>query len=61
MASKLNAPDTPLYTLAEGQPVYDPTTTLQIRSRHGGGGLALLQDTQLIESVDTIDASLGMC
>lgn len=40
-----------MYTLAEGQPIADPTTTLQIRSRFGGGGLGLLEDTQLIETL----------
>jgi len=43
--------DAPMYTLAEGRPSEDPATTLQIRSRIGGGGLALLQDTQLLESL----------
>jgi len=41
----------PVYTWAEGRPSDDPTTTLQIRSKVGGGGLALLQDTQLIETL----------
>ncbi|KAK2599754.1 hypothetical protein N8I77_011481 [Diaporthe amygdali] len=44
-------PDNPVYTLAEGQPVEDPTTVLQIRSSFGNGGLGLLTDTQLIESL----------
>ena len=46
---QLNKKETPVYTLAEGCPIEDPTATLQIRSRYGGGGLALLEDTQLIE------------
>ncbi|MCJ1392271.1 hypothetical protein MMC18_005138 [Xylographa bjoerkii] len=41
----------PVNTWAEGRPSDDPTTTLQIRSKVGGGGLALLQDTQLIETL----------
>ena len=41
----------PVSTLAEGRPVADPSTTLQIRSRFGGGGLALLGDTALIETL----------
>jgi len=35
----------------KGQPCGDPTASLQIRSGFGGGGLALLQDTQLIETL----------
>ncbi|EKG21351.1 Catalase, partial [Macrophomina phaseolina MS6] len=41
----------PVYTLAEGRPCDDPTASLHIRSRFGGGGLALLEDTQLIETL----------
>ncbi|CAG8970938.1 hypothetical protein HYALB_00000918 [Hymenoscyphus albidus] len=50
MASQLSSESTPVYTLAEGNPIGDPTTALQI-SRPGGGGLLLLQDTQLIETL----------
>jgi hypothetical protein len=66
MTSFLNKSEEPVYTLADGQPVHDPSASLQIRSRsvidegcrtyhtdcihsYGNGGLALLQDTQLIE------------
>ncbi|KAL1963316.1 hypothetical protein VTN77DRAFT_8437 [Rasamsonia byssochlamydoides] len=40
----------PPYTLAEGRPVTDPSSSLQI-PRASGGGLLLLQDTQLIETL----------
>ncbi|KAJ9653806.1 catalase A [Neophaeococcomyces mojaviensis] len=43
--------DHPVSTLAEGRPVEDPSTTLQVKSRYGGGGLALLGDTALIETL----------
>ncbi|KAF2004228.1 catalase-domain-containing protein [Amniculicola lignicola CBS 123094] len=42
----------PLYTLAEGRPIADPTTQTALRgSTQRGGGLALLSDTQLIETL----------
>ncbi|KAH8602104.1 catalase [Bisporella sp. PMI_857] len=41
--------ETPTYTLAEGCPVSDPTSALGIRQN--GGGLLVLQDTQLIETL----------
>ncbi|RFU30492.1 hypothetical protein B7463_g5863, partial [Scytalidium lignicola] len=41
----------PVATLAEGCPVVDPSTVLQVRTSYGGGGLGLLQDTQLIETL----------
>ncbi|KAM0149407.1 hypothetical protein ACHAPG_009422 [Botrytis cinerea] len=50
MASKLGSPERPVYTLAEGVPVADPTTSLQLNT-FGLGGLVLLQDTQLIETL----------
>lgn len=34
-----------------GTPCADPTTALQIRSRYGAGGLGVLADTQLIETL----------
>ncbi|RDW63355.1 catalase [Coleophoma cylindrospora] len=43
--------DAPVTTLAEGQPSFDPTSSVQIRSSPRGGGLVLLQDTQLIETL----------
>jgi len=51
MTSFLNKSEEPTYTLADGQPVHNPSATLQIRSKYGNGGLALLQDTQLIETL----------
>lgn len=33
MTSFLNKSEEPVYTLADGQPVHDPSTSLQIRSR----------------------------
>lgn len=41
----------PTYTLAEGQPSADPSSALQIRADQGNGGLAVLADTQLIETL----------
>ncbi|KAI1815856.1 catalase-like domain-containing protein [Poronia punctata] len=42
----------PTYTLAEGKPVHDPTSSSILRgSTVRGSGLALLQDTQLIETL----------
>ncbi|KAF4633925.1 hypothetical protein G7Y89_g4187 [Cudoniella acicularis] len=49
MASQLNSKTNPTYTLAEGAPIGDPTTALRINQN--GGGLLLLQDTQLIETL----------
>lgn len=40
----------PTYTLAEGGPVGDPATVVRL-NRSNGGGLVLLQDTQLIETL----------
>jgi len=39
-----------IYTLAEGAPLPHNNTTSQLRNNHGGG-LSLLQDTQLIETL----------
>ncbi|RAL68175.1 hypothetical protein DID88_008883 [Monilinia fructigena] len=50
MASKLGSPERPVYTLAEGVPVADPTTSVRLNT-FGLGGLMLLQDTQLIETL----------
>ncbi|KAF4341237.1 catalase [Fusarium beomiforme] len=48
--SKLNEP--PVYTLAEGKPIEDPTSSVVLRGpKVRGGGLALLADTQLIETL----------
>ncbi|KAI0473940.1 catalase [Xylariaceae sp. FL0804] len=43
----------PYYTLAEGRPVADPTSATILRGTHGRlrGGLGLLEDTQLIETL----------
>ncbi|KAK5205223.1 catalase A [Exophiala xenobiotica] len=42
----------PVYTLAEGRPVNDPTSSVVLRGpKVRGGGLALLEDTQLIETL----------
>ncbi|KAI3058671.1 hypothetical protein CBS147353_10703 [Aspergillus niger] len=38
------------YTLAEGRPIEKPSAALQVRAP-SGGGLVLLQDTQLIENL----------
>ncbi|CAN9245873.1 unnamed protein product [Alternaria alternata] len=44
--------DAPVYTLAEGRSVQDPTAQTVLRgSPLKGGGLALLSDTQLIETL----------
>lgn len=41
-----------MYTLAEGMPVQDPTSSVVLRGpKVRGGGLALLADTQLIETL----------
>jgi catalase len=43
-----------VYTLAEGRPVHDPTAALALLGDAGkvkGGGLGLLADTQLIETL----------
>jgi catalase len=34
-----------------GQPVEDPSSALQIRAGQGNGGLSVLADTQLIETL----------
>ncbi|EFQ25368.1 catalase [Colletotrichum graminicola] len=42
----------PVYTLAEGRPVQDPASSVILRGPNvRGGGLGLLQDTQLIETL----------
>ncbi|KAH0287277.1 catalase-domain-containing protein [Aureobasidium namibiae CBS 147.97] len=41
----------PVYTLQEGAPVSDPSASLQVRTTYGGGGLGILADTQLIETL----------
>ncbi|KAF2204561.1 catalase [Delitschia confertaspora ATCC 74209] len=47
-----NSTEPPVYTLAEGRPVQDPTTQVVLRGpKVRGGGLALLEDTQLIETL----------
>jgi catalase len=44
--------DTPTLTLAEGRPIHDPASSTVLRgSPLRGGGLALLEDTQLIETL----------
>ena len=44
--------EAPVYTLAEGKPVHDPTSSVVLRGpKVRGGGLALLEDTQLIETL----------
>ncbi|KAK3317963.1 catalase [Apodospora peruviana] len=44
--------EAPVYTLAEGRPVQDPTSSVVLRGPHvRGAGLALLEDTQLIETL----------
>ncbi|EPE32951.1 Heme-dependent catalase-like protein [Glarea lozoyensis ATCC 20868] len=50
MTSQLNSTATPTYTLAEGGPIGDPATVVRL-NRSSGGGLVLLQDTQLIETL----------
>ncbi|KEY73442.1 hypothetical protein S7711_06858 [Stachybotrys chartarum IBT 7711] len=43
---------TPIYTLAEGKPVQDPTSSVVLRGpKVRGGALALLEDTPLIETL----------
>jgi len=41
---------TPYYTLAEGCPYASNATSVQLRNG-SGGGLVLLQDTQLLETL----------
>ncbi|ORY17073.1 catalase-like domain-containing protein [Clohesyomyces aquaticus] len=50
MSKKIGSP---MYTLAEGRPIHDPSTSVIIQSSRSqrGGGLALLEDTQLIETL----------
>jgi len=46
--------DPPVYTLAEGCPVRDPTSSMVLLGDAGkvkGGALGLLADTQLIETL----------
>ncbi|KAK5206785.1 catalase A [Exophiala xenobiotica] len=45
------ATEAPVYTLAEGQPSSNPSAAAQIRLSHGNGGLSILADTQLIETL----------
>jgi catalase len=40
-----------MYTLAEGQPSSNPSAAAQIRLSHSNGGLNVLSDTQLIETL----------
>ncbi|KAJ5432803.1 Catalasemono-functionalheme-containing [Penicillium daleae] len=44
-------PDQKYYTLAEGCPFASSSTAVLMRGQQGGGGLGLLQDTQLIETL----------
>ncbi|KAE8443850.1 hypothetical protein EG329_001259 [Mollisiaceae sp. DMI_Dod_QoI] len=50
MASQLHSASTPAYTLAEGCPQQNPAASFSI-NKPGKGGLILLQDTQLIETL----------
>jgi catalase len=51
MASKRDENE-PVYTSAEGRPIPDPTTQLVLQGpKVRGGGLALLEDTNLIETL----------
>jgi len=48
----MQSTEPPVYTLAEGRPVHDPTSSVVLRGpKVRGGGLALLEDTQLIETL----------
>lgn len=47
----MKVPSHPVVTSAEGRPIENPSASLQIRSRYGGGGLTLLEDTNLIETL----------
>jgi len=48
----LQSDDIPVYTLAEGRPIRDPTASVVLRGpKVQGGGLSLLADTQLIETL----------
>ena len=48
----MQSTEPPVYTLAEGRPVQDPTSSVVLRGpKVRGGGLALLEDTQLIETL----------
>jgi len=48
----MQSTEPPVYTLAEGRPVHDPTSSVVLRGLEvRGGGLALLEDTQLIETL----------
>jgi catalase len=48
--ANIELPRAPYYTLSEGVPLPRNDTTVQIRNKQGGG-LSLLQDTQLIETL----------
>lgn len=50
MAPKDNGPETPYYTLAEGQ-LRERNDTTEVLKTGGGGGLVLLSSTQLIENL----------
>ncbi|KAG7406197.1 Peroxisomal catalase [Fusarium oxysporum f. sp. rapae] len=48
----MESDEAPVYTLAEGKPVEDPTSSVVLRGpKVRGRGLALLADTQLIETL----------
>ncbi|EGO60017.1 hypothetical protein NEUTE1DRAFT_145886 [Neurospora tetrasperma FGSC 2508] len=48
----MSSNDAPVYTLAEGRPVQDPSAaTVLMGSKPRGGALSLLADTQLIETL----------
>ncbi|KAN0096527.1 catalase [Hyaloscypha variabilis] len=51
MASQLESTTAPVYTLAEGQPQANPGASYSLNKSGGRGGLILLQDTQLIETL----------
>lgn len=38
-------------TIIAGAPISDPSASLQVRTTYGGGGLGILADTQLIETL----------
>ncbi|KAK4888868.1 catalase A [Elasticomyces elasticus] len=53
MAVSSKTSDVPYYTSAEGRPIADPTTSVVLRGTHNRlrGGLSLLEDTALIETL----------
>ncbi|KAH9210004.1 catalase-like domain-containing protein [Leptodontidium sp. 2 PMI_412] len=51
MTSQLHSASAPTYTLSEGAPTQDPASSYSISRPGGRGGLLLLQDTQLIETL----------